>query len=223
MPVTAATYARIAELPLVVEEVTSERVSALVSNGMERVTTLVRLSGGGHEGLGEDVTYEADDHDMLEGTGGLPDLSGRWTVDSLSAHLDEVDLFPAPPEREISRSFRRWGVESAALDLALRQAGAPLHEVLGIEPRPVRFVVSMRLGEPPTILPVERWLAIDPDLRFKLDATPDWDDVLIARLRETGAVDSVDLKGMYTGTIVDRGADPALYRRVAEGLPGVWI
>ena len=28
---------------------------------------------------------------------------------------------------------------------------------------------------------------------------------------------------MYTGTIVDRGADPALYRRVAEGLPGVWI
>ena len=33
--------------------------------------------------------------------------------------------------REVSRLYRTWAYESAALDLALRQAGKPLHEVLG--------------------------------------------------------------------------------------------
>ena len=47
------------------------------------------------------------------------------------------------------------GVESAALDLALRQAGRSLAEALGREPRPVTFVVSLRLGEPPSIDPVD--------------------------------------------------------------------
>ena len=43
---------------------------------------------------------------------------------------------------------------------------------------------------------------------------------LIAALVATGAVDSVDFKGHYKGTIVDNPADPVLYRRVAEALPG---
>ena len=37
------------------------------------------------------------------------------------------------------------------------------------------------------------------------------------------AVDSVDLKGLYVGTVVDAGADPELYRRVAEAFPAAWI
>ena len=36
---------------------------------------------------------------------------------------DGLELFPAPPVREPSRNYRRWAFESAALDLALRQAG----------------------------------------------------------------------------------------------------
>jgi hypothetical protein len=32
----------------------------------------------------------------------------------------------------------------------------------------------------------------------------------------TGAVDSVDFKGYYVGSIVDQPADPVLYRRVAR-------
>jgi hypothetical protein len=87
----------------------------------------------------------------------------------------------------------------------------------------VRFVVSSRLGEPPTIAPVARRLARYPDLRFKLDATPDWDDDLIAALVETGAVDSIDFKGAYRGTKVDVATDPGLYRRVAEAFPDAWL
>ncbi len=34
---------------------------------------------------------------------------------------------------------------------------------------------------------------------------------------------SIDLKGLYAGSIVDQGADPELYRRVAEFFPQAWI
>jgi hypothetical protein len=87
----------------------------------------------------------------------------------------------------------------------------------------VRFVVSLRLGEPPSMAPVRKRLERHPSLRFKLDPTSDWSDQLIAELVATGAVDSVDLKGLYVGSIVDQGADPDLYRRVAEAFPDAWI
>jgi hypothetical protein len=87
----------------------------------------------------------------------------------------------------------------------------------------VTFVVSSRMGDPPTITPVTSRLARYPDLRFKLDATPDWDDGLIDALIDTGAVDSIDFKGAYKGTVVDVETDPAFYRRIAEAFPDAWL
>jgi hypothetical protein len=90
-------------------------------------------------------------------------------------------------------------------------------------PRPVTFVVSLRLGEPATLDPLRARLDPYPTLRFKLDPTPSWTDELIAGLVATGAVDSVDLKGLYVGSVVDNPPDPDLYRRVAEAFPEAWI
>jgi hypothetical protein len=87
----------------------------------------------------------------------------------------------------------------------------------------MRYVCSLRLGEPPTLGPVSRRLALDPGLHFKLDATSSWTPELIDELVATGAVDSVDFKGFYRGTIVDQPADPVLYRRVAEAFPDAWL
>ncbi len=39
----------------------------------------------------------------------------------------------------------------------------------------------------------------------------------------TGAVDSVDFKSFYSGTIVDQPADPVLYERVVSAFPEAWI
>ena len=150
-------------------------------------------------------------------------LAGKWTLDRLSQHLAALPLFEPEPERHAYLDYRRWAFESAALDLALRQSGTSLGEAVGREARPVSFVVSMGLGSPPSTDVVHRWLDLYPTLRFKLDANPDWSDELIAELAETGAVDSIDLKGQYHGTVVDTPADPALYRRVAEGLPDAWL
>jgi hypothetical protein len=210
-----------------VAEYALERLELPVSTGFTRVTTVIRLRGGGEEGVGEDVTYTAAEHDAFQrafGDGGLP-LVGRWdSFDELSRALDGVDLFPGEePEMAPARSYRRWAVESAALDLALRQSGRSFAVAVGRQARPVTFVVSLRLGDPASIDPVARRLALYPGLRFKLDPTRDWDDALVDALSATGAVDSVDLKGAYRGTPVDNPADPALYRRVAEGFPDAWI
>jgi L-alanine-DL-glutamate epimerase-like enolase superfamily enzyme len=219
-----STFARLADLPLAIEGHEFERLEHPVSTEFTRVTTIVRLRGGGEEGLGEDVVYSAEDHERFRGPGSELPLAGEWTIGSFSAHLDGLELFPTPPEMEAFRDYRRWGFESAALDLALRQAGESLAEALGRTAQPVRFVVSMRLGwEQSSIAPLRRVLDAHPGTRFKLDPVPDWTPELIDGLAALGVVDSVDLKGQYTGTVVDNPANPALYRLVAEGFPEAWI
>ena len=189
-------YERIAELPLAVERYELEGLSRRWSPEFERRTTIFHLHGGGHEGLGEDVGYVPDDHAAQQELGPVLPLAGTWTIDEFSRHLGELDLFPAgAPNFDVYRRYRRWAIESAALDLALRQAGINLPAALGVEPRPISFVVSLRLGEPPSTAPVENRIARYPGVRFKLDATPDWDDGLLERLAATGSVASIDFKG----------------------------
>jgi hypothetical protein len=218
-----SSYNAIRDLPLTVEGYALEPHESPVSPEFVRYTTVIALAGGGHEGRGEDVTYDEVDHRALRDAGPALPLAGRWTIGSFSDRLAELELFPEPPIREPSRDYRRWAYESAALDLALRQAGTSLAAALGREPRPVNYVVSMRLGEPATIDPLMRRLEMYPSLRFKLDPTNSWTPELVQQLVETGAVDSLDLKGHYKGTPVDVAADPALYRLVAEAFPGAWL
>jgi hypothetical protein len=217
------TFDLLADLPLEVDGYELEGLKAQVSSGFERLSTVVHLRGRGFEGLGEDVVYDAPDHIALQEAGPIQPLAGSYALADFCALVDSLDLFPVEPERDVSRLYRRWTFHSAALDLALQQAGKPLHEVLGRPPQPVTFVVSLRLGEPPTIEPIERRLGHYPSLRFKLDPTSSWTPELIAQLVATGTVDSVDFKSLYTGTIVDQAPDPVLYRRVVDAFPDAWL
>jgi L-alanine-DL-glutamate epimerase-like enolase superfamily enzyme len=218
-----STWEVLSDLAVEIEEYSLEALQANVSSDFERKSTVIHLRGGGQEGVGEDVTYDAVDQEILQAAGPQLELAGSFTLASFCEHLAELSLFPEPPQREVSERYRTWAYESAALDLALRQAGASLHEILGRTPEPVRFVVSLRLGEPPTLEPLRARLDRYPGLRFKLDPTSSWDEALIAELVSTGAVDSVDFKGYYVGSVVDQPADPVLYRRVAEAFPEAWI
>jgi hypothetical protein len=172
-----------------------------------RKTTVVRLHGGAEEGIGEDITYEVATHDAAAAAGPALPLRGSWSLQSFSAHLDELS---------ISEDYTRWAYESAALDLALRQAGTSLAKAVGREVRQVRFVVSTR-GD------IRAWLAVSPTLRFKIDARNGWTDDIVAELAATGAVDVVDLKGHYRGEWVDADPGPELYRRVVEAFPDAYI
>lgn len=212
-------YEALADLDLTVTGSELRRREAETTSEFTRVTTEIRLQGPRDVGRGEDVTYAVEHHDAL-GETGLPPLGGEYDLGTFSEIVGELDLFPDDePEREVFRSYRRWGLESAALDLALRQAGETLASALGGTYDPVRFLISTRLGEPPATDRIDRLLGEDPEREFKLDATPSWDESLIDGLAATDAVRTVDLKGQYEGTDVDGVADPALYRRVLEGLP----
>jgi hypothetical protein len=216
-------YDRIKDLPLVIDSYGLEPLEAEVSSDFTRLSTVIRMSGGGQEGVGEDVTYDALDHVALQDAGPIQPLAGEWTIESFSDQLDVLELWPAPPVREPSINYRRWAYESGALDLALRQAGRSLADVLGREPRPVTFVMSLRLGEPATIEPLRRRLESYPTLRFKLDPTNSWNEALVEELVATGAVDSLDFKGHYKGTVVDVEANPGLYAMLVEAFPHAWI
>jgi len=209
-------YDVLRELPVQVDSLETEMLARSISPEFTRKTTVIHLRGDGEEGLGEDVTYAPAEHDADRFP--RPELAGEWTLASFAARLDQVDLFPAgEPGQAAFRDYRRWAFESAALDLALRQAGRSLAEVLGREPRPVTFVSSTRATS------LDPWLELYPTLRFKLDPTPEWTDDFVEALAARGVVDVVDLKGQYHGTVVDNPPDAELYDRVARAFPDAWI
>ena len=206
----AGMYARIAELPLEIAEYRLERLEAPVTRDLLRVTTLVRLAGRGEEGLGEDVTWYAEAHDREQAAGPTRPLGGAWVLESFSSALG------------IEEPHKRWAYESAALDLALRQAGRSLADALGRTRRAVTFVVSPGLGDPPSADALKRRLVLYPELRFKLDPSSEWTDELVHELAATGTVDIVDYKAFYSDPD-SAPPDVALYRRVAEGFPEAWL
>src|SRR3954452_14765346 len=155
---STAAWERLSALPLVVEGCAFERRAAMATRDWERVTTLIRLTGAAAEGLGEDVSPFETEDDTLHVTAPSLPLAGEWTLGGFCERLAELDPWPVPPRWDVARRWRRWGFEAAALDLALRQAGRPLHEVVGRAPAPIRFVNSLGLGDPPTFEPIRRRL-----------------------------------------------------------------
>ena len=217
-----STFDKLADLPLEIESCGLQGLSREISMGFERLTTVVSLHGGGEEGVGEDViSYPADQLAFQQA--GAPDLAGSFTLAEFGEHLDGLDLFTTAPLFGAYRKWRLWAFHSAALDLALRQAGRSLHDVLGIQPRPMTFVLSTGIGEPPSTEGLRELLGRYPQLRLKLDASPSWDDRVLSELAELNAIDTIDFKS-FTPDLGDaNAADPDLYRRVAEALPDTWL
>ena len=222
-------YDRLAELPLRIEgyELTAHDREF---GDFTRPSTVVHLHGEGKEGIGEDVVYTPLDHIAHRDAGPVLDLTSATTLGEACELIGTLDLFAAaPPEYPASRHYRRWAYESAALDLALRQGGLALWEVVERDPQPLRFVCSTRLtsfGDEEAGSSTEaitNRLARYPELEFKLDPENDWDARLIEEIAGLAPVRVLDLKGMYVGTPVDVDTDPELYRAVAERFPDAYL
>jgi hypothetical protein len=220
-----ALYDRLADLPVTIEDYSLKLEERDTSSGFTRTTTIIELQGDGETGHGEDVTYDNDEHYALLEEDPEFSLIGEHTHRSFSDTVGEADLFYGRDSNQTFRDYRRWGFESAALDLALKQAGTNLAAALDRSYDPVRFVASTRLsGESgPSFDRIEMFLEHNPDLEFKLDPTSDWSDKLIDRLANTGRVRILDLKGHYQDTTVDQSADFDLYHRIVENFPDAVI
>src|SRR3954463_3667951 len=128
-------WEQLAGLPLVVESLRYSRLDPGPGFGEAHPSRLVRLTGAGHEGLGEDITL------FMGGAPPQPELAGPWTLRESRAHLDRVAQWPdGPPFWDMpasmsadgakafsgmARRWRNWAFESAGVDPALAPAGRP--------------------------------------------------------------------------------------------------
>jgi hypothetical protein len=199
-----STYDSVKDLPLVIDGYDLEPLEQEVARGFTLRRTAVVLRGGGEEGRGEEVDYNPVIQQEFQGRRGELPVAGEHTLHSFSL------LQSGQTE------YRRWALESAALDLALRQAGKSLGEAIGRAPKPLRFVVSTRVANVPG------WLELYPGMRFKLDPDREWTDEIVEQLSSAGVVDTVDFKGIYRG---DFGSPPdaELYTRISAAFPAAWI
>src|SRR5439155_964033 len=132
--------------------------------GGVRPTSEARLG----DGRGECVAWTAEAHAALRGRMGLVPR-GRW------AHLGD---WAAAMRERFTDPYERAALEAAAIDLALRQAGANLRTLLGAASKPVRYVVSFeRVADP-----VARARAEAPGVALKIDTDPGWSDDTYAAL-----------------------------------------
>lgn len=180
-------------------------------------TTQLRLRGRGEEGIGEQVGMP----ETQESLRALDlALTGEWeTLADFLAYVDTIELWAEPPEFELARNWRRWTFESAALDLALRQAATSLAEVLGRTPRPLTFVTSFGLGDPPDIDKVARRRATHPTVGFKLDVAPSWTQAIMDRVAAVEGVATIDFKGQYGMEVEDEAALLTMYERTLATFP----
>ena len=223
------TYERVADLPLTIDDYALE---GLVAGRLERLRAAqhghppARRRRGGRR-RGRHLRAPTSTGSRSRARAGARARRRRGRSTRFSEHLGALDLFPAcaPGMRRLPPLPALGATSRAALDLALRQAGASLHEVARprAAARALRRLLAAWASRRRSSRSTRR-LARYPGLRFKLDATPDWDDELIAALRRRPAPSTRSTSRAPTRARRSTSpTDPALYRRVAEAFPDAWL
>ena len=129
----------LAALPVTIEraQVHVRTVALRDYGGDGRPSSTVTLGGADREGQGEHVGWTREVHEQFAASVRLRSWTWRGTV---AQYLVQMDLFE-PPD---APPYGRAAVESALLDLALKQAGTNLAAVAGAAPgpHPMRYVIS---------------------------------------------------------------------------------
>ena len=217
-----STFDLLADLPVTIEGYSLEGLRAEVSSGFERLSTVVHLHGQGHTGVGEDVVHDGVDQEALQAAGQAHDLAGTYALGELCERIDGLDLFPVAPQRD---SPGCTGAGRSTARRSISPCGRPTARCTTCSGASRNRSRSLsRSGSGATALDlITHRLERYATLRFKLDPTSSWTPELIAALVDTGAVDSVDFKSLYRGTVVDQPPDPVLYERVVSAFPQAWI
>ncbi len=209
-------YATLRLLPVTIEDI-SFKGNRIETSTRTFERTTVRIQGKGYTGFGEDTTPSIEAHDRLRNER-FPLATGEHTVGTFASINDtELHVADHTPQRG-DLNHLQWAIESAALDLALKQSGQTLGETLDQKYEPVNFVASPSLGDPPSVRNVHRLRETVPDLGFKIDVPEDPSEAFLSELAATDAIRVLDLKGQY-GSDVGAPADPELYRRLFETFP----
>jgi len=198
VPATAERLAAaLADLPVVIDDATCRSGTVAVpSFGGDRPTSTVTVTGADLSAEGEHVGWTADVHAAFGRAGARRAFLGRWRIGSLAHALRARGL---PP-------YDRAAIETAAVELGLRQGATTLGALAGVTPRPPGWVVSFgRVPDPAAEA------ARHPGQRLKVDVDAAWPDAVWRALAATGRVAILDWK--------DSG-DAAAYERALRWIPG---
>jgi L-alanine-DL-glutamate epimerase-like enolase superfamily enzyme len=199
----------LAKLPVHIDSAAVE-VGAVPAHGFPdgpRPTSVVTLAGGGVAGVGECVAWTMEDQERFARV--CPSLvtRGETTVGEIHDRVRGAER------------YHRAAVESAAVDLALRQASTNLFALARRPARPVAFCRSIgvddvaRAGGPAEA--VSHVLALHRVARIKIDVDPaGWSEQEWRDLAATGRVVVADFKRRGTANQVDRAY---------EALPDAWL
>ena len=123
-------------------------------------------------------------------------------------------------ERDVYRRYRRWGYESRGARPRAAPGRAALHEALGREPRPMTFVVSLRLGEPASLEPLQQRLDELPVAALQARPDADLDRRAHRRARRHGRGRQRRLQGPLRGHGRRRRRRPRALPPRRRGVPG---
>lgn len=148
-----------------------------------RPSSIVRLSGAGRTGHGENVAFEPGEHARFAAT-----VDEWFRKHACDRPLEIGSALPVLPSL-----YERAALEAALIDLGLRQANLTLAELTGIERRPLRFVASLgTTANPRDAIASLRAASFEGGL--KLDADPGWSRAVLSSLCAVTGVEIVDFK-----------------------------
>ncbi|MDZ7730568.1 MAG: hypothetical protein U5K37_06140 [Natrialbaceae archaeon] len=105
----------IGPLDIEIEDYTLSLREAETTSDFTRTTTVAALEGPEEVGRGEDVIYDEAPHHSLTATDNPVELAGEYTIESFSAHLASIDLFPdTEPTSEIFRQLPTVGLRKCS-------------------------------------------------------------------------------------------------------------
>ena len=180
---TETTYSRVAELPVRIERCELLPLVRDTSSGFTKISTVVRLTGNGHEGQGEDITWDQIDQiEQLRRPGDLAWLRGSRTAGGILHAVGAGRPFPGradprqrpllPPLGVRERGARPRPTPERPLAAGRPRASGEARDFRGVDP-----ARGPRQHRPPASAAQGR-----PGLRFKLDPIASWDDELLAEL-----------------------------------------
>jgi L-alanine-DL-glutamate epimerase-like enolase superfamily enzyme len=181
-PTAERLQAALAGLPVTVEQASCRCADVAVPaypDG-DRPTGVVTLVAGEQRGTGEHVAFTVSEQRAFRDD----------VIPRVPRGRGRLDAFVEAIRALTSKPYERAALEAAAIDLALRQARTNCARLLGLEPRPARYVLSF--GPTPDPLAA---VATAGDLDVKLDVDPRWDDRTLAALAASGRVAVLDWKG----------------------------
>lgn len=152
--------------------------------GGPRPSSIVRLSGEGHLGFGENVAFYEQEHERFAAH------VAAWARRNAGArllHVGSAVLGEGTP-------YERAALEAALIDLALCQARLSLSALTGVETAQLRFVVSLAASpDPSAAVQHLRRQGFTGDL--KIDVDPAWSPAILAAMANDPSVAVFDFKG----------------------------